>query len=197
MSYVKTSTTDTGNSGHSINRRLAAAEAEPDLVLRAAQPQDLERINRVIARAIDSWRIKDRVKRISLPLYQYQGDDLNFLQIFVVENQNGDLLGVAATEDGESGETRTDLPVLNLHGIYVDPACHRRGVGSRLLEKVEQIASVQGYATLMVKAKADATGFFARRNFEKLAIQNPDRDYPYRYRKPLGSLVSRQGAASC
>ena len=173
------------------------AKSELELVVRTAQRQDLERINRVIARAIDSWRITERVKRISLPLYQYQADDLDFFQVFVAENQHGDLLGVAATEDGESVDGRAGPAVINLHGIYVDPTYHGRGAGSRLLQKVEQVASMQGYSALLVKAKADATGFFARLNFDRLPIRDPDRDYPYRYRKPLANRDTRQEAANC
>jgi N-acetylglutamate synthase-like GNAT family acetyltransferase len=184
MSQFKTTTT------------LPSARPELEVVVRTAQRRDLERINRVIARAIDSWRITERVKRICLPLYQYQADDLDFFQVFVAENQHGDLLGVAATEDGESADGRAGPAVINLHGIYVDPTYHGRGAGSCLMQKVEQIASIQGYSALLVKAKADATGFFARLNFDKLPIRDPDRDYPYRYRKPLASRDTRQGSAN-
>ena len=146
--------------------------------VRTALAQDIQRINQVIAAAMNSWRISDRVKRISLPLYQYQVDDMDYFQILVAENQNGKVLGVTATEDGEGRS-------LALHGIYVDPDCHRQGVGSGLLRQVEQIAAAQGYDSLTVKAKADSTGFFANQGFGKLPIENPDRDYPYRYRKAL------------
>ena len=69
--------------------------------VRTTLAQDIQRINQVIAAAMNSWRISDRVKRISLPLYQYQVDDMDYFQILVAENQNGEVLGVTATEDGE------------------------------------------------------------------------------------------------
>jgi len=49
--------------------------------LRGADPSDLYSINNLIAAAIGTWNLADRVKRISLPLYRYHEDDLREMQI--------------------------------------------------------------------------------------------------------------------
>lgn len=190
MSQLKPASSEIGAAASVIDSGMLTAEQADRVVLRAARVQDLEGINRVIAAAMVSWRISDRVKRISLPLYQYQADDLDFFQLFVAENAEGELLGVAALEEGDPADGESGPGAINLHGIYVDPGFHRQGVGASLLDQVERIACLQGYRMLTVKAKADSTGFFVKQGFEKLPVRDPGRDYPYRFRKSLDSQLT-------
>lgn len=190
MSQFKPARYDIGTSTPIVESVILLAEQAEGVALRAARAQDLEGINRVIAAAMDCWRISDRVKRISLPLYQYQAEDMDFLQIFVAENAEAELLGVAALEEGDSMDEPSDPGLISLHGIYVDPAFHGRSVGASLLGQVERIAFLQGYRVMTVKAKADSTGFFTGQGYEKLPVRDPHRDYPYRFRKLLDSQLT-------
>jgi len=52
---------------NSLNRALSS-----DVALRQAGPEDLGCINTLIAAAITTWDVTERVRRISLPLYQYR-----------------------------------------------------------------------------------------------------------------------------
>jgi len=72
-----------------------------------------------------------------------------------------------------------------LHGIYVDPHYHRKGVGSGLLEKMESMSALNLASGLLVKAQIDAVPFFEARGYEKLAIADRARDYAYRFWKPV------------
>ncbi len=185
MSQAKQLDSDNQITVSAIDRIVLPVEQADGGRFRMARPIDLEGINRVISSAMDAWRISERVKRISLPLYQYGLDDLDFFQIFVVENAKGQLLAVAALEQVDSSGDQDGAEPVNLHGIYVDPVVHGTGLGSDLLEKVGRVAAMQGYRTMIVKAKADSTGFFIKQGFEKLPVRDPNRDYPYRYRKSL------------
>ncbi len=164
-------------------RRALPALADA-VVFREADAGELRRINEIIAAAMDTWRLSERVKRISLPLYRYQADDLEHLQIIVAATEAGDIVGVAAIEAADPGECPAGQSGALLHGLYIDPRRHRSGLGTRLLQRMETIAVAQGFDGLLVKAQREATAFFEARGFTRLPIEDHSRDYPYRYWKP-------------
>ena len=151
--------------------------------LRAATTEDLDAINRVIESAIATWNLPQRVKRISLPLYRYQRQDLEFLHMAVFEPANNEVAAVASWDKQCDDALPTGQPALLLHGIYVSADRQRQGIGSRLLQAAEQAVERCGCAVL-VKAQADAEPFFLRHGYRKLAVADPQRDYPHRYCKP-------------
>jgi N-acetylglutamate synthase-like GNAT family acetyltransferase len=160
--------------------------AEPaDLRLRRAVVGDLDAVNRVIERAVMSWNLAERVKRLSLPMYRYDAVDFDALDMVVAEQADGAIIGVAAWERADADAPAGATAVL-LHGIYVDPDHHRKGVGSRLLEAAEQAARGQGLGGLLVKAQRDAEGFFLARGFERLPVADAERHYPHRLWKAVG-----------
>lgn len=132
-----------------------------------AELQELDAINRLIERAVATWNLPERVKRLALPTYRYTPLDLQALTI-LAGYRGATLVGVAAWESTES-ETP---PGLALHGLYVDPHWWGRGIGTALLARVEQSAREQGFTRLIVKAQPGATGFFLRHGFQ--AATNAD-----------------------
>jgi GNAT superfamily N-acetyltransferase len=68
-----------------------------------------------------------------------------------------------------------------LHGLYVDPAHQRRGVGSRLLDAAATAARAQDLDGVLVKAQAAAVAFFKSRGCSALPVEDPARDYPHRF----------------
>ena len=155
------------------------------ITLRKAEYRDLGQINTLIAAAMDTWRLSKRVKRLSLPLYQYHAQDLEHLQVIVAETEATTIVGIAAIEPADASEYPRGQNAALLHGIYVDPIRHRYGIGTRLLRYMQATASSRGYDGLLVKANPEARTFFEARAFEKLPIEDPSRDYPYRYWKLL------------
>ena len=153
--------------------------------LRAAVSADLDAINHCIADAIDSWDLPTRVKRLSLPLYRYHDTDLAHLQLIVAETTSAGIVGVAAWETAIPRDAPQGHSALLLHGIYITPSHQRSGLGSYLLKSVEEPANSLCRDGILVRAQAGATGFFARHGYEKLTPTDPERDYPFRYWKPL------------
>lgn len=51
----------------------------PTTTLRQGTPADLDAVNQLISRAIATWTLSDRVKRLSLPSYQYDAVDYDHL----------------------------------------------------------------------------------------------------------------------
>ncbi len=149
--------------------------------LRPACEADLPAINGLIERAMATWRLPERVKRLSLPSYRYHAHDLVHLQLVVAEDADNALVGVAAWEPAHPRDLPAGQRGLLLHGLYVDPIHHRRGVGSRLLDAAVAAAHAQGLDGVLVKAQADADGFFAASGLRRLPVKDPARQYPNRF----------------
>jgi GNAT superfamily N-acetyltransferase len=151
---------------------------------RSAAVADLDDINRVIDAAVLSWDLPERVKRLSLPTYRYTELDLQTIELVVAE-QNDYIVGVAGWEQADPNDLPGKTGGLLLHGIYVDPAYHHRGIGSLLFKAAEHAAAQRGDAGLLVKAQSGATDFFVKQGMRPVAVKNPGRDYAHRYWKAL------------
>ena len=149
--------------------------------IRDARPADLDDVNAVIEAAVMHWDLPERVKRLSLPLLQYDRYDMDAYTVRVVEMPDGRLAGVAAWTEADPLDLPPGTRGLLLHGIYLLPALQRQGVGSLLFAEARKAAGRLGANGLLVKAQAGAEGFFVRQGMTKLPVVDPDRDYPRRY----------------
>lgn len=149
--------------------------------LRQARADDLPAINGIVECAIATWQLPERVKRLSLPSYRYHAHDLVHLHLVVAENADHALVGVAAWEPAHPRDLPAGQRGVLLHGLYVDPARHRRGVGSQLLDGAAAAAREQDFDGVLVKAQADAHGFFEARGLRKLPVEDAARHYPHRF----------------
>jgi predicted N-acetyltransferase YhbS len=150
--------------------------------IRPADISELDAINRVIETAVMSWKLPERVKRLSLPSYRYDAMDFRALEV-VVALRDLDIVGVAAWENADPKEAPVGGPVMLLHGIYVDPAHHCRGIGRRLFREAERAVQAHGYEGLLVKAQASADGFFGSLGMHRLDPDDPERHYANRFWK--------------
>ncbi len=153
--------------------------------LRSASLQDLDMINAVIERAVMTWDLPARVKRLSLPTYLYDVADLAAMDI-VVAGIDETIAGVAAWEAAATRENPPKQTFLLLHGIFVDPGRQGRGIGVGLLRGAERSAAEHGFDGVLVKAQRGAEGFFLAHGFERMPVGEHQRDYPYRLCKPVG-----------
>ncbi len=151
--------------------------------LRPLAVADLDAANAVIATAIMTWHLPDRVKRLSLPSYRYDAQDLEHLTLIGAADEADTIVGVASweREPASVADTPSGVKGLLLHGIYVIPRLHRTGIGSRLLDVAIKAARQGGFDGLLVKANRDAQGFFSAMGFQQLSTEDVERDYPYRF----------------
>jgi predicted N-acetyltransferase YhbS len=153
-----------------------------NITLRPGQAKDLPAINGVIERAVMTWRLPERVKRLSLPLYRYNETDLGHLEVCVAEDGVG-IVGVAAWEPAETSDLPEGRHGLLLYGLYVDPGRQRLGIGSGLLNACVRRSRELGLGGVLVKAQADAEPFFRKLGLECVPVQDESRDYALRYRQ--------------
>lgn len=57
--------------------------------IRVAGRADLPAINSIIDLAVTSWDTTARIKRLALPIYQYQRADLEYMWLLAAEGGNG------------------------------------------------------------------------------------------------------------
>lgn len=178
-----------------MSRPTILAQARPaQPQLRALTVADLPAVNAIVEAAVMTWKLAERVKRLSLPSYRYHTHDLVHMRGLVAGDAQGGLLGVAVWDEADPRDTPAGRRGLLLHGLYVDPARHRSGIGSRLLDAAAEAAGAAGCDGLLVKGQADAHGFFAAGGLERLAVNDPARDYPHRYWLALGRAMTIQEA---
>ena len=156
-----------------------------DTLPQPASAVDLPEINQVISAAVMQWSLPERVKRLSLPSYHYHVHDLEHLQLVVLRDEDGCIVGVAAWETASPADLPAGKRGLLLHGIYVLPEQQRQGIGSALLSAALAASQVAGMDGLLVKAQTDARAFFAAQGMQQLPVSNPQRDYPHRYWKAI------------
>ena len=154
-------------------------------LLREACLSDLPSINQVIESAIMSWNLPERVKRLSLPSYQYDERDLAHMHLVVAENREREIIGVYALDLADSRDVPVNESALLLHGIYVMADKHHQGIGQALFAHAENQVRSRGKAGLLVKAQPGAIGFFRAQNMVQKAVQDTIRDYPYLFWKRI------------
>ncbi len=180
-----------------MSDREPVGNGTPDIL--PCTTRDLDTANAIIAEGVSGWNLTERVKRLSLPLYQYDAADLKHLTI-VLAIRNGVPAGVAAWEPAPPGQIPDGVHALLLHGLYVRRDMQRQGIGSALLCACRASAREQRLQGALIKAQADAAGFFDARGLQRLPVQQWDRDYELRYwlpaRDPSPRATGRSSAGS-
>ncbi len=166
-----------------------ASDVREEVHLRNAINHDLQDINAVVEAAVMNWRLPERIKRLALPSYRYSELDCDHIQFIIAEARQHGIVGVAACEIADPGELPGKKALL-LHGLYVYPEMQHRGVGTLLFNRVEALVLKRGCDGLLVKAQADAAGFFEHQGMWKLETDKPHHDYAHRFWKP-GHLMSK------
>jgi len=132
-----------------------------------------------------TWQLPERVKRLSLPSYRYNELDFGHLQVVVAMGAKDQVLGVAAWEPAETRDCPAGKTGLLLHGLYVDPAAQHQGIGTALLDTALEAVREAGVDGLLVKAQADAVGFFLGRGMHPLPVEDHARHYANRLWMPV------------
>lgn len=153
--------------------------------LRQATEADLPLVNQVIEAAIMSWKLPERVKRLSLSSYRYDAADLMHLTLWLAESNEREVVGVAGWEPADPSDLPNNSAGLLLHGLYVLPALHGQGLGQRLLRLTERHAIEDDHNGVLVKAQPDAIGFFQHHGYQDLPVEDNIRHYSHRLWKNI------------
>ncbi|MGR8948712.1 MAG: GNAT family N-acetyltransferase [Gammaproteobacteria bacterium] len=166
---------------------MLASDPLPDLATLTVEPvtaRDIPTINGVIERAIMGWSIAERVKRNVVPLLQYDHIDGEHLALYS-GCMNDTVISMYAL-DPNLTTIDWDCRGALLHGLYVDPAWQRCGIGKSLINHAERELQALGQSGIIVKAERVSRNFFERCGYTHIPPK-ADKDYPYTYWKRLGS----------
>ena len=158
------------------------SNSNADAAIAEARASDLPEINRIISRAVLGWPLPQRVKRLALPMLQYDAIDFEHYVALVCTRET--MIGCALWLNEQISFGPQYCGGL-LHGLYVDPAAQSQGMGGKLLHEVFSRAANAGLDGILVKAERVSQEFFERNGMELLPQANAS-DYPYRYWKQLG-----------
>ena len=130
------------------------------LTIRRGRQEDKEAIWRVHRRAvsetcashyppevIEIWAGRLRPEKYAEAIDRYE---------FFVAEEGGEIVGF-----GELGQETGEV-----QGLYVSPSVKGRGVGRRLLRKLEERARAHGLKSLSLTASLNAVAFYERAGFE-------------------------------
>jgi len=129
------------------------------------------------------WDLPERVKQLTVSSYYYHEYDFEHFRILVAEIGD-EIVGVVAWEL-QPILIQDEKKVLVLHGLFVNPRYHKKGVGTLLFQFAEKAAKKEQCDGLLVRAQKDAESFFQRMGMKKLDVVDDRRDYAHRYWKAL------------
>lgn len=126
-------------------------------VIRPADQADAEAISAVIVSALRETNANDYSREVIARVEKSFGPaavrKLIENRTVFVATRNGEIVGTASL-DGKVVRT-----------VFVSPALHGRGIGTQLMNQVEQIARTQSIATLTVPSSVTAESFYAKLGF--------------------------------
>ncbi len=131
------------------------------LHIRPAEDADAEAISAVIVRALREVNARDYPIDAIADMVAGAGPEgvrarLAARTVLVAEAA-GEVIGTAGLERTPKGAA--------LRSLYVRPDAHGRGIGSRLLRAVEDLARAEGHAVLLVPASITAETFYLRHGY--------------------------------
>lgn len=129
------------------------------------------------------WDLPERVKQLSVSSYYYQEFDFDHYRILVAEI-GGEIVGVVAWEM-QPVTIQENKKALVLHGLFVHPKNHKKGIGTQLFQFFEKAGQKEQCDGLIVRAQKDAEGFFHHMGMKRLDVVDDRRDYAHRFWKAL------------
>lgn len=150
------------------------------LKIRRARAAETGTINGIVERAIDTWPISGRVKRLTRPLLRYNAADLEQFELLAAVEPSAGMLGIAAW----SPEPTSLSTKACLHGLFVDARWHRHGVGHALLCAVVEQARHRRRELLVLRTTRTAENFFLRHGFQP-NLREPIPLYPRQLQRAL------------
>jgi len=132
--------------------------------IRKFKKEDAKNVSNVIRRCLKEVVIKEYSEKVIKSLCDF------FTPSAIISNSNNRVIFVAAEKGKVIGTA--SLKGDTIFTVFVDPKIHRKGVGSKLMDKVEELAKKRGYKTVKVPSSFGAFEFYKRRGYKKVKINH-------------------------
>jgi len=172
---------------------------------------DLEAVNAVIAKAIQSWPTTSRLKRLAMEPLQYRSTDLQDFEFLLCYKAHA-CLGIAVwqpdtpltlqqLQSGEElGECKKVASAVLLHGLFVSVQAQGCGIGGLLLDELTRRARQKEFAGIFVRAERFSTSYFEQKGFRQLydgeELGLVPANYPHRFLMDVSQCAEGDGSAT-
>jgi predicted N-acetyltransferase YhbS len=127
--------------------------------IRKFRKEDAKEVSNIIRRCLREVVSKDYPKKAIDNLCDF------FTPSLLIKNSKDRALFVAVEDDKVIGTA--SLKGNMAFTVFVNPDIHGKGVGSKLMDKVEKLAKENGYKTIKVPSGLSSIEFYKRRGYKK------------------------------
>lgn len=133
------------------------------VLIREFEPKDAEAVSFVIRQTMKTSNSEDYSPDILQPLIDYFSPEkilqLNGERFCLVAKINNKIVGTAAIEDAE------------LLTFFVLPEYQKKGIGRKLLEKIENFAEHSGIKMIRVDSSVTGQSFYEKSGYRRTSVE--------------------------
>ncbi len=130
--------------------------------IRKFKKDDAKEVSHIIRRCLREVVSKDYPKKVIASLCDF------FTPSLLIKNLKDRHIFVAVENDKVIGTA--SLKDDTTFTVFVNPDIHGKGVGSKLMDKVEGLAKKNGYKIIKVPSGFSSVEFYERRGYKKIRI---------------------------
>ncbi|MFA6460903.1 MAG: GNAT family N-acetyltransferase [Candidatus Woesearchaeota archaeon] len=128
--------------------------------IRRLRKEDATEVSNIIRRCLREVNSKDYPKKVITSLYDFFTPDL------IIKNMSDRTIYVAVEKDKIIGTA--SLKEDTVFTVFVNPDLHGKGIGSKLMDKVEELAKKEGYQVLKVPSGLSSVEFYKHRGYKEV-----------------------------
>ncbi len=135
--------------------------------VRKFKKEDAKKVSNLIRRCLLEVNIKDYSKKIMDRMVKH------FAPSQIIKNSKERIVFVAVENDKILGTASIKENIILT--VFVNPNIHNKGIGSKLMNKVENLAKKNGYKTVKLPSSLTSFEFYKKRGYKKIKILNSDK----------------------
>ena|SRR3989344_4907192 len=135
-------------------------ESTLDMRIRKLRKEDAIEVSNIIRRCLREVNSKDYPKKAITSLCDFFTPDL------IIKNMSDRTMYVAVENDKVVGTA--SLKGDKVFTVFVNPDYHGRGIGSKLMDKVEELAKDKKYKILKVPSGHSSVKFYKHRGYREI-----------------------------
>ena len=130
--------------------------------IRKLKKDDAKDVSNIIRRCLREVNSKDYPKKAITSLCNF------FTPSLIIKNLKDRTIFVAVENSKIIGTA--SLKEDTVFTVFVNPDIHGKGIGSKLMNKVEDLAKKKGYTTIKVPSGLTSVEFYKKRGYKKVKI---------------------------
>jgi N-acetylglutamate synthase-like GNAT family acetyltransferase len=130
--------------------------------IRLFKKEDARKVSNLIRKCLIEVVSKSYPKKAIDSLYHF------FTPALIIKNSKDRTIFVAVQGNKVIGTA--SLKADTVFTVFVNPNVHGKGIGSKLMDRVEALAKKKGYTILKVPSATSSYGFYKSRGYKKIKV---------------------------